>query len=109
MYEKLSAEEQTKYAKVATREDLGEDLGAYAAAAGDEQEARLRRLLAAFGATAVASDAPDVDFSCCAASDMPPDALRKPLVSAAVLEHFVFSPFVTTEQAFRRGADLTEQ
>ena len=107
-YEKLSAEEQTKYAKVATREDLGEDLGEYAAA-GDGQEARLRRLLAAFGATAVASDAPNVDFTCCAADDMPSDALQKPLVPAAVLEHFVFSPYVTTQQAFRRGADLTEQ
>eukprot|EP01052_Picozoa_sp_SAG31_P036339 SAG31_NODE_4519_length_3163_cov_3.686096_2_plen_254_part_01 len=86
-YRNLCAEEQAKYTKIDVLEDLGDDLEDYwprrLRAEQNEQDARLRRLLAAFGATVVASDAPNADFCVCHDTDDALNASRKPLISTS--------------------------
>ena len=82
-------------------------------------EARLCRLLQAFGAAVVSDTDKAADCKCSpmewpwpassaldgeGASSPPP-----PTISAAALEVFIFSPFVSTSQSFKTGHDLDDE
>ena len=81
-------------------------------------EARLCRLLQAFGAAVVSHTDQAADCKCSpmewpwpasaphgeGASSPPP-----PTISAAALEAFIFSPFVSTSQSFKTGHDLDDE
>ncbi len=84
-----------------------------------KDEARLCRLLQAFGAAVVSHTDKTADCKCSpmewpwpvssapleeGASSQPP-----PTVSAAALEVFIFSPFVSTSQSFKTGHDLDDE
>ncbi len=79
-------------------------------------DARFCRLLRAFGASATHSGT--ADFCCttehstlsrAAAHGDVASSVSPPLIRAAALEVFVFSPFVSKSQSFKSGQELTEE
>ena len=73
-------------------------------------EARLCRLLRAFGASVTHTQTADFRCSPVGSESAVHDGTTSiPVIPVAALEVFVFSPFVSTCQRFKSGKDLSEE